>query len=474
VEDKNLKQLLKIEEDLKKNNTQDVLSNLPSFLFQTKKSLKRFHKILNLSDSQQFELLKLKEKLEKINYQLKLLLDNANEGFLYINSDLKIEPVYSKKIKEIFNQDISDKYIYEVLFNDKKEFYKETLEDILNSDDFRAEVMMSLLPKQKFINGKIVEIEYKKLPDKSFMIILRDISEKINLEKKAKEESEKLKMIVEIVSSSEQFLEIMFEYENFAKHIENYKKHPETLKAKLHTFKGLFAQKYMKNVVNVIHDLEEKIQNNDFSFINYQILLSPVEKDIETIKKILGEDFFERINSKVIEKKRLKKLYLQAKISHADKSLSDGIKELLYFNVNEFIKPFENLIEDLAEKYSKKVNFKYECDLYLPDIYKPFFMSLIHIFRNSVYHGIEDEFERIEAQKSKIANIYFKVKKEKDIEVVIEDDGRGIDLEKLSKKVGKKVSEKDIKEYIFKSGFSLSDEVDLIAGRGVGLFSVFE
>ncbi|AZV46689.1 hypothetical protein C3L23_05190 [Nautilia sp. PV-1] len=477
VNDKNLILLEEIEKELLNNNNQNVHEKLPDFLKKTKKTLQRYNKILNLSDSQQFELLKLKEKLEKTNFQLKLLLDNANEGFLYVNGDLKIEPVYSKVVKNIFEYDISGKYIYDILF-DKKNFYKEVLSEILSSDDLKAEVLLSLLPKEKEINGKIISIEYKKLENGSFMIVLRDITEKKYLQQQAKEEKEKLKMIVEVVSSIEQFLEIKFEYDEFVKSLDYYLKDMSAFKAKLHTFKGLFAQKHMKHAVNKIHFIETQIDADNTEYISaltYRELTEPVEKDIEEIKRILGDDFFEKFNYKFIEKKRLKKLYSKAQLLGTDVNILTELKELMYFNVYEFVKPFNSLINDLAEKYNKKIKFIYECDLFLPDIYKSFFMSLVHVFRNSVYHGIEDEYERMEKGKKTEGTVKFKaVRNGKEIIVSIKDDGRGIDTDKISKKAGRKVTDEQIAEYIFQEGFSTNEEADLVSGRGVGLYSVYE
>ena len=475
MESKYLKILNELEELLSRGECNEIKSKLNEFISQNRKMLKRFSKIINLSDSQQFELLKLKEKLETTNMQLSLLLDNANEGFLYVNKELKIEPVYSKIVEKIFNKNIGGEYIYDLLF-EKKEFYKETLEDILHADDLKSEVLLSLLPKKKTINSKIIKIEYKKLPNNSLMLILRDETKSIMLEKKAIEEERKLKMVVEVLISMEQFLEIKAKYEEFAKNFFEIDDLND-LKAKVHTFKGLFSQKYMQNVVNKLHELEEKIINRDFNYIkslNEKILLSWIEKDINELKKEIGKEFFKKATYKYIDSKRLKSLYYEAKIGKTERNILQKIKELTFFNVEDFILPFKNLIKELGIRYNKQIDFKYNCKVYLPDIYKSLFLSLVHIFRNSVYHGIEEGNERVAKGKDIKGVINFRVYKNKNIIIEIEDDGAGIDINKLSQKAGKNVKQSDIKDYIFKNGFSTSEEINLTAGRGIGLYSIYK
>lgn len=106
---------------------------------------------------------------------------------------------------------------------------------------------------------------------------------------------------------------------------------------------------------------------------------------------------------------------------------------------------------------------------------------LMHIVKNSVFHGIEEPQERADRGKIPGGRVRISALKRRD-QVVIEvaDDGRGLPLEKIYRKAlekgliteDKKYGDKEIQELIFLPGFSTAHAVNSIAGRGVGLDAV--
>lgn len=103
---------------------------------------------------------------------------------------------------------------------------------------------------------------------------------------------------------------------------------------------------------------------------------------------------------------------------------------------------------------------------------------LVHLIRNAVDHGIEDAAGREAAGKSAIGHVRLSAyHKGGHIMIEVEDDGRGLDAEKLKKKArekgllrdGQEISDQDAYRLIFAPGFSTKSEVTDISGRGVGL-----
>ncbi|MEQ9049892.1 MAG: ATP-binding protein [Marinoscillum sp.] len=106
--------------------------------------------------------------------------------------------------------------------------------------------------------------------------------------------------------------------------------------------------------------------------------------------------------------------------------------------------------------------------------------SLVHLVRNAVSHGIEPEAKRVESGKPPEGAITLDARYERDrVIIVVKDDGAGIDHEVIRKKivqkgmvadaVAKDLSKDEVLRYIFESGFSNSDKVNEISGRGVGM-----
>ncbi|MCP3137885.1 hybrid sensor histidine kinase/response regulator [Pyxidicoccus xibeiensis] len=106
--------------------------------------------------------------------------------------------------------------------------------------------------------------------------------------------------------------------------------------------------------------------------------------------------------------------------------------------------------------------------------------ALVHLLRNSVDHGVESADTRQQLGKPATGRIRIRVRVDGDmLHIEVEDDGRGIDPERLrqvavSKRLITQVqaaalSEREAIELIFRPGFSTRDQVSELSGRGVGM-----
>lgn len=104
--------------------------------------------------------------------------------------------------------------------------------------------------------------------------------------------------------------------------------------------------------------------------------------------------------------------------------------------------------------------------------------SLLHLVRNAVDHAIESAQERKDANKPAKGLIKINAShKGNHVVVEIEDDGRGIDHNRLLRKAielgmateGTILKKEEILDFMFRPGFSTSDKVSEISGRGVGM-----
>lgn len=103
---------------------------------------------------------------------------------------------------------------------------------------------------------------------------------------------------------------------------------------------------------------------------------------------------------------------------------------------------------------------------------------LMHIIRNAVDHGIEDEKTRSESGKPKNGTIELTAShKDGKINIEIKDDGAGIDFKKILAvglkngliKNDENPDEIELLEFLFMPGFSTKNDISEISGRGVGL-----
>ncbi len=105
---------------------------------------------------------------------------------------------------------------------------------------------------------------------------------------------------------------------------------------------------------------------------------------------------------------------------------------------------------------------------------------LIHLARNAVAHGLEDAEDRLLAGKPEKGHITIRAyHRGNHIFIEVEDDGRGIDNERvrqavinsglLSPVTAAELSERELREFLFRPGFSTASSTSELAGRGVGL-----
>jgi len=444
------------------------------------------------------ELETIREKMEENHTKLKNLFNNANEGFLYFNKDMLIGDEYSQQAKEIFGFPLEDEYITDLLFIDKEEakFVQDTLVSLLDDTFERQEVLLSLLKDEFTINGKFIKVQYKVIGKDIFMLILSDITQNKYLNEKIKDEQQVYKMVINVITFEEQFIEVKNEYDFFITTIKEYKtleKLPE-LRRKIHTFKGLFAQLELLHIVKRLHSLENQIDYSlklkevtddllDLSILEMQLWL---EKDLEIIHKILKRDILAQTNGLKIETSRIENIYKNLDKYESQEQLKEAIKELTYHNIKDTFYVYEQLIRTLSVRFDKPMNemiLKCE-DIYLGDKYKPFLNSFVHIFRNSLDHGIESQEERYALNKDLRGTIECNIHilENNLLQIIYKDDGKGIDVEKIKTKAKEKnivsaleldmMSENEILMLIFKDSMSTKEIITDISGRGVGLSSL--
>lgn len=143
---------------------------------------------------------------------------------------------------------------------------------------------------------------------------------------------------------------------------------------------------------------------------------------------------------------------------------------------------FPRVVRDLAKDAGKKIQLiikgeETELDKTLiEEINDP----LVHLVRNSADHGVEAPEDRVKAGKNEKGTITLSAEHEgNNIIITIEDDGKGIDPEKIKEKAiskgivsaekAKELSKQEVFNLIFSPGFSTAEKVTNVSGRGVGM-----
>ncbi|ACX51413.1 CheA signal transduction histidine kinase [Ammonifex degensii KC4] len=162
--------------------------------------------------------------------------------------------------------------------------------------------------------------------------------------------------------------------------------------------------------------------------------------------------------------------------------LQEQIMKARMLPVGQLFNRFPRMVRDLAHKLGKEVNFvvegkETELDRNVIEVIGD---PLIHLLRNAVDHGIEPPEEREALGKPRVGTIRLKAyHQENHIVIEVEDDGRGIDTEKVRQKAvslglvdpetASRLTEEELYNFIFQPGFSTATQVTDLSGRGVGM-----
>ena len=162
--------------------------------------------------------------------------------------------------------------------------------------------------------------------------------------------------------------------------------------------------------------------------------------------------------------------------------LQDGIMKTRMIPVQQLFCRFPRMVRDLSNLLNKEVNLVLEGGETEIDrtIMEEMSDPLIHLIRNAVDHGIEKPEIRKKLGKSEKGTLRVTaLPEDSNVIITVEDDGAGIDAQEIKRSAIEKqivtqqeadnMTEQQLINLIFHTGFSTSKKVSDVSGRGVGM-----
>lgn len=225
-----------------------------------------------------------------------------------------------------------------------------------------------------------------------------------------------------------------------------------------------YANKYIqKSGENPLTNMQYMPNKNINSFIEENsIKITNLMNKMNSFYKVVQED--------------------DARLNLIVSGLEEKIKSVRVLPLATIFHLFPRMVRDIARDRNKEVEFFITGSETSVDkkIIEEIKSPLMHIIRNSIDHGIETPKERISRGKPYAGKLLLAAYHlENSVLIEITDDGKGIDVEGIKKKVLQKelltkeeleaMSEEQIMNIIFWPGFSTGETVTDISGRGIGL-----
>ncbi len=175
-------------------------------------------------------------------------------------------------------------------------------------------------------------------------------------------------------------------------------------------------------------------------------------------------------------------LSVASRIDQVTSEVQEAVMKTRLQPIGNVFNKFTRIVRDLSQKLNKQCELEIKGkDVELDKtIIEGIGDPLTHLIRNAVDHGVETPEVRQKAGKPAVGRLELNAfHQEGKVNIIISDDGAGIDAERLRKKAVEKsilssaeaeqLSTEEAVRLIFHPGFSTADQISDVSGRGVGM-----
>lgn len=440
-------------------------------------------------------------EIRGLNQKLKALLDSLDQGFLIFDEDGHCWEISSKACEKVLEVAPAGKKIWDVLKlpeNQVNGFNKWLT--TLYSELLPFEDLAPLGPAQfPHSQGNHVKLDYYPIRSsenkiQGIVLVATDITSLIRAQEEAEKEKSYANFILKMFKQKRSFLSFFEECQKLVIELNRVTLAPpaswdrDALFRTLHTIKGGSASYSVRDVAHHAHELESIIQNWDgFTEDKWDQHLQDLKQSFDHLTKevheLLGQSPAKQVPVVEVPKTELFQILSVMEAWSKSREWAEQLKNrYLTEPLQQSFESYEFIIQQTATQLQKKVKpLKFTTPEFRWSFepYQSFTSTLVHVFRNAIDHGLETPEERSNAGKPEQGEISISATlKESEIEIRIQDDGRGIAVEKIKTKRQEKnlsttgLTDEQILMTVFEPQFSTRDNVTELSGRGVGLDAV--
>ena len=478
------------------------------------------------------------ELVRQKNADIHAMLHNIPQGILTIVSGGKVHPEYSQYLESILETtDIGGRDVVNLLFSqshcgtDIISQVEAVIGASIGEEAMNFEFNSHLLPTELEVampdgGDKILDLSWSAIANEAdtverLMLCVRDVTELRKLEAQAKKQQREMNMIGEILALDEdKFHDFLAASKQFI--TENGKllqgvgeaptaaNSPETITLlfrNMHTIKGNARTYGLSYITNLVHETEQTYDDmrkapdqawdlelmreqlattlagiEEYEDLNFSKLgrntsgaQGHTEHQLKLDKAMIAQTLAQ-IDS--INKTDARAMALQLeRIRHELQLLGTQHIESVLSNVLDSLPSLAAELNKAAPVSIVEDNGVVVRDE-IADVLKNVFM---HLYRNSLDHGIEDVAQRLSHGKPAKGTIRLSLSlDEHHLNLRLSDDGRGLALGFIKQRAletglvseGQALTDIDAAQLIFASGFSTAQKVTEVSGRGVGMDAV--
>jgi predicted ATPase/GAF domain-containing protein/HPt (histidine-containing phosphotransfer) domain-containing protein len=469
----------------------------------------------------------MEDRIRQRTSEIKSMLENINQGiFIIKDSTMNPREAYSRHLTQILDLDSIEnlnvlRYLLEhsTLNQDEQSQILTAVTLALDTNAITFELNKHVLPYEMVFGGKFLEIDWHPILNdvntvEKMLVTLRDVTEIKKLRDEAEAQRREMYFIQELVNQEAGKIDDFFA--ETAKRLAQCKqalaqsdltKHQllRILFIHIHTIKGISRTMRLKELNTRLHEFEQLLVKErdsltdkcDLSILTVE--MQGVQTLVDEYKRVyhvklknhvqLGSDTYSGIAQ------QFQKIILNYSKNHPERMSAAELKEVL----DAIITPIEPIVfpplhtalrdtiaslEYLARDLNKQppsieiddsgYGFTKEGAALLQSV-------LVHLFRNSLDHGIEPPSVREQSRKKPQGCIRISLhEQDEKLVLLYRDDGKGLDLKAIYQKAleaghiraNQHLDAAEIAELIFMPHLSTAEKVTDISGRGVGMDAV--
>jgi len=425
------------------------------------------------------------EELGQRNRDMRLVLDNVDQGFLTISRNGILAQERSAIVDRWFGPYQGQVTFWSYLaphdgnFSELFELgYEALLEDVLP-----LRLCLDQLPRRMRVGERDLAFSYQAMHDEGtftgLLIVVNDITQQLVHARQEAEQAEVLAMFRAFSQDRTGFLAFFEEGSRMLESLQDPGASLIVRKRMYHTLKGNAALTGLHAVAELCHRAEDRLADSDEAgtAATLEALLARWEKLRETLATLIGERGRDMVEVTGVE--------LEAVLEELRDAAAPArsVARLAAWRLEPAEKSLVRLghhARGLAQRLGKG-----ELDIVVesgsvrldPQRFVGLWSELVHAVRNAVDHGLETPQERQAKGKSARARLQLRTRIDAEQLVIeVEDDGRGINWQAVRRAAAAKGlpadSAEDLTNALLAPGVTTRGAVTATSGRGIGLAAI--
>ncbi|HEX2674471.1 MAG TPA: ATP-binding protein, partial [Polyangiaceae bacterium] len=420
--------------------------------------------------------------LDSKNRDMRVLLDNVQQGFLTIDREGHLARERSAVVDTWFGVPTPGASWFDYLTRVSSSFATRTqlAWSAVAEDVMPLEVTLAQMPSQLSHHDVHYRIDYRPIgqaqPFEQYLVIITDITTEVAREEAELERGETLALVNHLLNDRRGLESFFDEAGDMIDVLTNQRStDPSVIKRLIHTLKGNAAVFGLKSVAGICHALEDSIADEGRlpSGADYDRLLERWARLSESASALLGT----RTATVEIDEAQFTALESAARSGHTGAKLLQQIRSLKLEATAKRLVHFQRQAEQIAERLGKghiRVEIEDNGVRLDPQRWAGFWSAFVHAVRNALDHGIEPEEDRAAIGKAMPGKLILRtVEQGERVVIEIVDDGRGIDWQKVAARANSAgvsaQTREELEQALFVDGVSTAASVTDVSGRGVGM-----